>query len=257
MNKTYIDQVGREVEVSCPPKRIISLVPSITELLYYLELKNDVRGITKFCVHPEIKEEALFVGGTKNFKMDKIHQISPDLILANKEENYIEGIQELEKNYPVWVSDVNIFDEALDMILAVGELTGKAENAFRLVEDVSEKWERVRNIFSASVLYFIWHKPSMVAGKNTYIDSVMDYLGFANVADKHERYPELSKETLSAFKPEFVFLSSEPFPFKEKHLNCYQNIFPESKILLVDGEVFSWYGSRMLYAPEYFKNLFC
>jgi len=257
MPKAYIDQLGREVTVNSPPKRIVSLVPSITELLYHLGLGNEVKGITKFCVYPEEKQNNLVeVGGTKNFKMDKIHQISPDLILANKEENYIEGIQELEKKYPVWVSDVNTFDDALDMISSIGEMTGKVTNATSLVAEIQRRWEMTKNAYTTSVLYLIWHKPSMVAGNNTFINSVLDYLGFTNVAVKYDRYPALNSEKLAALNPEYVFLSSEPFPFKEKHLAFYQTIFPKSKIILVDGEMFSWYGNRMLYAADYFKNLF-
>lgn len=257
MLKAYIDQLRREVKVVSPPKRIVSLVPSITELLYHLGLESNVKGITKFCVHPQEKQiNFIEVGGTKHFKMHKIHQISPDLILANKEENYIEGIQELEKKYPVWVSDVNTFEDALDMITSIGEMTDKVANASSLVEEIHGKWEMTKKAYSSSVLYLIWHKPSMVAGNNTFINSVLDYLGFTNVAIKYDRYPELNLEKLAALNPEYVFLSSEPFPFKEKHLQYYQTIFPKSKIILVDGEVFSWYGSRMLYAADYFKNFF-
>ncbi len=257
MNKTFVDHLGRRIEVCHPPKSIVSLVPSVTELLYHLGLGNEVKGVTKFCVHPEkVKASTIEVGGTKNFKMDQIHQIAPDLIIANKEENYIDGIIELEKKYPVWVGDVNTYKDALSMISDIGEISDKVAHASRLIGELNEKWGKIKKTYSGSVLYLIWYKPSMVAGNNTFINSILDYLGFTNVANKYDRYPELSSERLYELNPEFVFLSSEPFPFKEKHLGFYQSIFPKSKIILVDGEMFSWYGSRMLFAPDYFKVLF-
>lgn len=255
MEQLVVDQIGREVRVANKPCRIVSLVPSITELLYDLGLGGFVKGVTKFCVHPDKKGEAVeIVGGTKNFRMDVIQRISPDLILGNKEENYKEGIMELARNYPVWVSDVNNLKEALQMVTGIGEITDKNREADELTSEVRSKWNDVKRSAKASVLYFIWHEPMMMVAKDTFIDSVLEHLGFVNVLSGYTRYPALEAVALRELDPDYVFLSSEPFPFAEKHLSIYEKLFPKAQVMLVDGEMFSWYGSRMLYAPEYFKK---
>ena len=251
--RTFVDQMGRSVEISFPPKRIISIVPSQTELLHYLALENEVVGITKFCIYPDVWfRNKKRIGGTKQLKLDEILALKPDLVIGNKEENTKEDIDYLAKHVPVWMSDINSFDESIDMIKNVGELTGKQKVAAELVNSVNYKFDQLGNIGKGrSVLYFIWDEPSFVVGKSTFIDSMLTKIGFLN-ACKKERYPDLAN--LEKLKPDFVFLSSEPFPFKEEHLSKYQEMFPTSIIKIVDGEFFSWYGSRMVDAPTYFEH---
>ena len=252
--RIFVDQMGRSVYVPIYPKRIISLVPSQTELLHYFGLEKEVVGITKFCIHPDswFKSKTR-IGGTKQLKIDQIIGLNPDLVIGNKEENTQEDILALEKNgIPVWMSDINSFDESIDMIKNVGELTGKLKVAAELVNSVSYKFDQLGNIGKGrSVLYFIWDEPSFVVGKSTFIDSMLTKIGFINACNK-TRYPDLAD--LGKVKPDFVFLSSEPFPFKEEHLSKYQEMFPTSIIKIVDGEFFSWYGSRMVDAPTYFEH---
>lgn len=251
-----IDQMGRMPEIDYTPRKIVSLVPSITELLYDLGLKNEIFGITKFCFHPIKKpNKAQIIGGTKKFRMDVIDQIEPDLIFGNKEENYKEGIEILDKKFPVWMSDVNNFDQAMEMIQSVGGLTNKKNEAIELIEQIEKRWNRAKERYNGSVLYLIWNDPIMAIGTNTYIDQVLSLLGFQNIMSSYERYPEVRPDLLGSLNPDYVFLSSEPFPFKERHIAIYKNLFPNSKTILVDGEMFSWYGSRMLLAPDYFKTL--
>ena len=251
--RTFVDQMGRSVEISFPPKRIISIVPSQTELLHYLQLENEVVGITKFCIYPDVWfRNKKRIGGTKQLKLDEILALKPDLVIGNKEENTKEDIDFLAKHVPVWMSDINSFDESIDMIKNVGELTGKQKIAGELVNSVSYKFDQLGNIGKGrSVLYFIWDEPSFVVGKSTFIDSMLTKIGFINACNK-TRYPDLAD--LGKVKPDFVFLSSEPFPFKEEHLSKYQEMFPTSIIKIVDGEFFSWYGSRMVDAPTYFEH---
>jgi ABC-type Fe3+-hydroxamate transport system substrate-binding protein len=253
--RIFVDQMGRSVEVPFPPKRIISLVPSQTELLHYMGLENEVVGITKFCIYPtEWFKTKIRVGGTKQLKINEILALNPDLVIGNKEENTKEDIEELEKNgISVWMSDINSFDEALEMIHQVGVICGKESQADDLLRQIRIGFEEISQVGKGrSVLYFIWDEPTFVVGKNTFIDSVLTKVGFINNCDLN-RYPELTE--LKNPNPDFVFLSSEPFPFAEQHIERFQQLFPEAKVQLVDGEMCSWYGSRMLESVRYFGKL--
>ncbi|HET6996848.1 MAG TPA: helical backbone metal receptor, partial [Chitinophagaceae bacterium] len=131
---SFTDQTGRKITLDKIPQRIISLVPSQTELLYSLGLNEQVVGITKFCVHPEEWfHSKTRIGGTKELKPDIIHQLKPDLIITNKEENVREQVEELAELYPLWVSDVNDVSSAFEMINQVGLMTGRQEEAAKLV----------------------------------------------------------------------------------------------------------------------------
>src|SRR6185437_6810940 len=130
MKKAFTDMMGNKVVLNYPPRRIISLVPSQTELLYDLGLDGTVVGITKFCVHPnEWFRNKKRVGGTKTLHLNIIEELQPDLIIANKEENTREQIETLSTAYPVWVSNIQTISDGLDMIRKVGELVGKSTEA--------------------------------------------------------------------------------------------------------------------------------
>ncbi len=261
--KIITDQMERQIEVPFPPKRIISLVPSQTELLYDLGLRDEVIGQTLFCIHPkEMHDAKPRIGGTKKLQMDKMAALKPDLIIGNKEENEQSQIEELMKHYPVWMSDIKNLDDSLDMIERIGDLVGRNSEAM----DMSHK---IRNGFSElatinhqpttnnSTLYLIWRKPWMAAGRDTYINDMLERCGLVNgFSSPISRYPEISDDDIKTMKPDFIFLSSEPYPFKDEHLAELQAISPSSKIVLVDGEMFSWYGSRLLKSASYFKALF-
>jgi len=249
----FVDQLNREVYLNNMPKRIISLVPSLTDFLHYLSLDEEVVGITKFCIHPqEWYENKEKIGGTKRVNIEKVIALEPDLIIGNKEENTKEDILALEKVAPVWMSDVNSFEDGIEMIMKLGGVLSKEKVCNELVKNLEQEYSPLKNLGqNLSVLYFIWNKPSYVAGQSTFIGSMIEKLGFNNMA-KIDRYPEL--ESLGDCEPNYVFLSSEPFPFEEKHKEKYQSLFPSAKITLVDGEMFSWYGSRMLFAVNYFKD---
>ena len=252
-----IDQLGNEINLAEYPERIISLVPSQTELLHYLELDDKVVGITRFCIHPEEwYRKKNRVGGTKNLHFDKIRELNPDIIIGNKEENEEHQIKELMKEFPVWMSDILTLENALEMILAIGELTGKQDKAVILSKQIQDGFDNLIPIKkSKSVAYLIWRNPYMAAGGGTFIDDMLQRCGFINVFKNHGRYPKIYENELIKNKPDFVFLSSEPYPFKEKHISEIFSILPKSKIHLVDGELFSWYGSRLLHSPKYFEKL--
>lgn len=239
------------------PQRIVSLVPSQTELLFDLGLENKVVGVTKFCCHPAEKVKNIAkIGGTKNFDFEKIKALNPDLIIGNKEENYKEGIETLQRYFPVWISDIVTLEDSLSMIQQVGELTHKAPEAFTICQQLSTQFASLQTpSHRPRVAYFIWKKPFMVAANDTFIHEMLGKAGFLNVFEDLTRYPEISESDLQQAAPELIFLSSEPYSFREKHLLEFQEICPAAHIKLVDGELFSWYGSRLLKSVAYFNEL--
>ena len=239
------------------PKKIVSLVPSQTELLFDLGLEAETVGNTKFCVHPQswfkTKEK---IGGTKTVNIDKILQLQPDLIIANKEENVKEQIEALASAFPVWLSDVNNFEDALKMISNIGELTRKNEEAANLINNITIAFKSFPKInHPIKTAYLIWQKPYMTVGGDTFINDMLLQCGFENVFANKTRYPQINIDDLQTANCQLLLLSSEPYPFKQKHIDELIKQLPATKIMLADGEFFSWYGSRMLQAPVYFKQL--
>lgn len=258
----FTDQTGRCIDIAAPPQRIVSLVPSQTELLYDLGLDQRVAGITKFCIHPD----AWFrtkprVGGTKTLHMDRIDALRPDCIIANKEENVREQVEALAERYPVWTSDVSTLEDALSMIRSIGLLTDTAPAADRIAEDIEESFARLQ--IRCSVLYqqpvrtayLIWKDPWMTVGSDTFIHDLLLRCGLHNVFGHLQRYPTITIEDIRESGCELLLLSSEPFPFKQQHLEALQQQLPGTSVRLADGEHFSWYGSRLLQSPGYFLEL--
>lgn len=255
------------------PQRIVSTVPSITELLAYLGLDNETVGITKFCVHPEAWfRSKTRIGGTKNLNIEKIGDLNPDLIFCNKEENVKEQAEALAEKFPVCLTDVQNFEDALAMIELVGMLTGKKAEAEELIKDIRQNFSSIPGQPALSqnpkpetpnpkpqtllpTAYLIWKDPYMTVGGDTFISDMMEKAGLDNIYKDQKRYPQLTIPELQTQNPKLLLLSSEPYPFKEKHIAELQAALPDTKILLADGEMFSWYGSRMLWAAEYFRDL--
>jgi len=251
------DQLNRKLVLKETPQRIVSLVPSQTELLFDLGLGERVVGLTKFCVHPE---EALrtktMVGGTKQHRFELFDELKPDLIIANKEENAKENIDRLIEKYPVYVSDVCDLTTALGMIEDLGKIGACSEIARKLCNEILEKIGELEISKEAKprVLYLIWQDPYMAAGSDTFINTALELAGYRN-AISATRYPKLSLKDIEILNPDFVFFSSEPFPFAEKHMKVFDSAFEGAQLELVDGEMFSWYGSRLLKAFDYWKAL--
>lgn len=253
----FFDQTGRSISLDKAPSRIISLVPSQTELLFDLGVTQEVIGITKFCIHPPAwLQTKTRVGGTKQLKMDIINQLQPDLIIANKEENVKEQIEYLENYFPVWISDVNNLNDAYEMIQQVGIITNKEEAAQEMILQIIKNFVQLQTTeHKLKTAYLIWQQPYMTIGGDSFINAMLETAGFENIFANEKRYPEVSIEQLRNMKPELLLLSSEPFPFKQKHVDELQLQLPGTKIMLADGEMFSWYGSRLLQAPSYFYHL--
>ncbi|MGB0424516.1 MAG: helical backbone metal receptor [Flavobacteriales bacterium] len=258
MNNTKIsisDQLGRPISLPSPAIRIISLVPSITELLFDLGLKDRVVGVTKFCVHPAEASNQSRIGGTKNPKIDQIIALQPDLVIANKEENRKEDFDALAEHFKVYVSDVVDLDSAFAMFNDLGILTATQPEAKLLINQIKTSWNSfLKPVAKVNVLYAIWKNPWMFAGIDTYINHVLIHLGFDNSLHQN-RYPQLDISQIKDLSPEFLFLSSEPYPFKNQDLVDLQQQLPHTKVLLVDGEAFSWYGSRMKHCASYLQQL--
>ena len=253
----FTDQLSRTIELKRTPKKIISIVPSQTELLFDLGLDEEVIGITKFCVHPhQWARTKQRIGGTKTLNIEKIKSLQPDFIIANKEENVKEQVEELASEFPVWISDVNTLNDACEMITKVGKLVGRTNEAQVLSEKISTEFAKLQTTYQKlQTAYLIWKDPYMTVGGDTFIHDMLAQAGFINIYQHKARYPEIVIEDLQLAGCVLLLLSSEPYPFKQKHIEEMQQLLPKARIILVDGEMFSWYGSRLVKAPSYFKAL--
>jgi len=255
--RAFSDQLNRIVKLQGEPQRIVSLVPSITELLFDLGLSSRVVGCTKFCVHPTSMPHGVKrIGGTKNPKIEDIRTLSPDLIIANKEENNQSDITALETFCPVWVSEVETVNDALEMISGIGEITGTISAAEKMTDEIEQQFSVLKAecmlLPKRRIAYLIWKNPFMAAGCKNIINSILEQINLDNtLAASTERYPFIEQNEINQNQIDFILLSSEPFPFKEQHFNEIESIFAPAKAILVDGEMFSWYGSRMLHMKEY------
>lgn len=246
------------------PSRIISLVPSQTELLFDLGLEEEVIGITKFCIHPAhwFKSKQR-IGGTKQLNIPLIQSLQPDLVIANKEENIKEQVEAIEQFCPVYCSDISTLADSFVMIDQIGKLTNTSSKANWLIESIQTEFSTLaataKPVIKAA--YLIWQNPYMTIGADTFINDMLNLAGFENVFATKNRYPEISIEELTAAGAEVILLSSEPFPFKEKQVMemktwwAEKGLQPQPQIKIVDGEMFSWYGSRLLQSANYFRKL--
>lgn len=252
------DQLGHVISLPDVPTKIVSLVPSITYLLYILSLENEIAGITRFCkLPPHLKKQKLIVGGTKNVKFDKIATLQPDIILTNKEENTKEIVYKLRKIAPVYVSDISNLNDNDKFISDLGIIFNRHKKAQRLIDDikVAKSSRYYANKPYKRAAYLIWKKPWMTVGADTFINYMMQLAGFENVFANYKRYPQIDLKDLQKLKPEVILLSSEPYPFKEKEQSFLQEFFPDTCIMLVQGEPFTWFGAYPVHAFPYFNRL--
>lgn len=233
--------------------RIISLVPSITEALFDFGLnESEIIGRTKFCIHPEdFVSKVQIVGGTKNLNLSKIKSLQPDLIIANKEENTKEQIEELQKDFEVWVTDIENLEDNRRFLLELGKILNREDISAKFIEEINNVFPPVeKNLLAA---YLIWQNPLMTVGNDTFIYDIMEKCGIKNAFGEQKRYPEIDYSDLE--KADVILLSTEPFPFKQIHVEEYRKKFPEKKVYLLDGEAFSWYGTHLSRRKTYFEKL--
>ncbi|AUC82216.1 ABC transporter substrate-binding protein [Lacinutrix sp. Bg11-31] len=255
------DQIGRQLNIDTIPKRIISLVPSQTELLYDLGLEHSIVGITKFCVHPfHFKSIKQIVGGTKQISIEKIKALKPDIILCNKEENTKDIVEACEAICTTHVSDIVTIENCIEVINQYGEIFNKQINAQKISDKINVNLKDFKTFIKSKptlkAAYFIWRNPWMAAGSGTFINHLLELNKFENIYKNLERYPEIELKNLRLEgDPEIVLLSSEPYPFKNEHALEVGSASQHAKIIFVDGEMFSWYGSRLIKAFNYFKTL--
>jgi ABC-type Fe3+-hydroxamate transport system substrate-binding protein len=233
-------------------------VPSQTELLAYFGLDEQVVGITKFCIHPtQWTSTKKIIGGTKNLNIPAIISLQPDLIIANKEENIKEQIESLANHFPVWLTDVATIPQALTMIEDIAQLVQKQEASKTLQDFIVDSLQQIQQntLNRLKVVYLIWKDPYMTIGGDTYINDMLRVMNLNNVFADKLRYPSINLDDIEQANPDLIFLSSEPYPFKEKHIEELKNSFPSKKIIIVDGEMFSWFGSRLQLAIPYLIEL--
>lgn len=255
------DQLGNEFKFDAVPQRIVSLVPSQTELLYDLGLEEKIVGITKFCVHPyHLKAVKKIIGGTKKVNYEKIKLLEPDLIIANKEENTLEIVEELRKICPVWITNVITLEDNIRMIKDFGKIFKHRTEAQKWIDKIIFAYSDFKDFVAQKpekkAAYFIWKNPHMVAGSDNFINEMLKINQFKNIYENKGRYPEIElKKMRIEGDPDLIFLSSEPYPFKEEDAFEIGRFTHHAKTVFVDGEMFSWYGSRILKAFAYFKKL--
>ncbi len=254
------DQIGNKISFDKPFKRVVSLVPSQTELIYDLGVSDSIIGLTRFCIYPEhLRREKVRIGGTKDFRVEQILELAPDLIIANKEENDQERVEELAEHVPVYTSDIKNLEDALEMIKDVANLLGCNAEGEKIYTQIVENFNTLKvNQDTKQLLkvaYFVWKEPMMVAGGDTFISKMIESAGFINVFSGLDRYPTISEQQLLEAHPDLILLSSEPYPFKDKDIVFFKENFKLNNVRLVDGTFFSWYGSRLWKAPGYFKDL--
>lgn len=235
--------------------KIVSLVPSITEALFDLGLtEKEIIGRTKFCIHPQDKvKNVAIIGGTKNINIDKIKALQPDLILANKEENVKDQVEALMDDFKVMVTNVETIEDNYYLLKNFGKLFGKEERAQAFNLKIYDILTHAKLETSIKAAYLIWKNPYMTVGSDTFIHRILSEIGFENIFKNKTRYPSITAEDLS--EADFIMLSSEPFPFKEKHIEELKAIYPEKKIMIVDGEAFSWYGTHIAKCGNYFNEM--
>lgn len=253
--KTIIDPLGRTVHYNYPPKKIISLAPAITQTMYHLSLTKEIVGRTRFCIHPKKEiHNAINIGGTKDIKLERIRCLNPDLIIAEKEENTKEIVETLDQYFPVFVFEVQSVKDALMMVKDLGDVTARQQLAKKLAENITKSLEKLPKVEPKRVAYMIWKRPYMVVGQNTYIDSLLNYIGWKNsFATSKDRYPMITIDELKKAELDYLFLATEPYPFNESDVLTMEKKLANVRVKIIDGEMF-WYGAQMTIIHNYFTN---
>lgn len=250
----FSDQMGNIIDLPTDPSRIISLVPSLTELLFDLGLDEEIIGVTDYCIFPENKvKNRVKIGGPKHFNFQVINSLKPDLLIGNREENYQTGILHLQEKYPVWMSDITTLEDMQEAISGIGAVTGRMDEADKINQEISDRLNNLPQFKPLKAAYLIWKDPLMVAGGNTFINEMMKRCGFINIFSNLNRYPVIQLNDLS--DAEIILLSSEPYPFSTPDREYFLQEFPRIDVAIVDATMFSWYGSHILHSADYFTKL--
>lgn len=250
------DARGTQHGLEHPAQRIVSLVPSATETLHRLGVADRIVGVTRFCVHPSpwVKHVPK-VGGTKDIELERVLDLKPDLVVGNCEENTREIFEALDPHVPVWAPLPKTIPEAIADIGHLGMLTGTESVAKAFQAQATDAWEQAKSqAQSFTYAYFIWNDPWMSISNDTFIARMLESVGGVNVFGDHpDRFPVIDMKGKITAIPDVVFLSSEPFPFKEKHREqlCNDTAIPLNNVRFIDGEYASWHGHRMIEGLSY------
>jgi len=251
------DDLSRTIRLEAPARRIVSLVPSITETLFALGAGERIAGITDYCIHPEDQVRAKpKMGGTKSFSVRRILDLEPDLILANAEENRKHQVDALEQaGLKVFVTFPKTIDGCLKMIADAAALTDTSEAAQAILASIKRSRSDARKRTSdppARVLCPIWKDPYMTINRDTFVDDVIRSCGGRNIfEDSPERYPKFSLAEAARRQPEIVILPTEPYHFTEVDIPGIEEMGDavpacrSHRIYVVEGELLSWYGPRL------------
>ena len=244
--------------------RIVSLCPSLTELVFDLGKGDDIVGRTKFCVHPAERVTAVeSVGGTKNPKVDRILALKPDLVLMNEEENRVEDARALEAGgLAVHVSMPRTARETAEMVRSIASAVQAAARGESIARDIEARAARVREGAVGRrplrYAYLIWREPWMTVSDDTFIAELLGMAGGENVfGEATDRYPTVTLDDLAREAPRVVLLPNEPFPFQTRHVVELTAAlgWDESRFQLVDGELLSWHGSRTPRGIDYAEQV--
>ena len=256
------DASGHTLTLLAPPRRIVSLIPSVTETLFALGLGEAVVGVTNFCVEPrEGVASKTRVGGEKDPKLPLIRALTPDLVVANIEENVKEDVEQLRAwGIPVFVTYPRTVRQGIRMIRELGGVTGAEVLAEAIVSELEPLYRQAVNLGRARrpVRLFcpIWRNPYMTVNRDTYMHDMLALCGGENVfADLPDRYPRVTLEMEAAAAPEVILLPDEPYRFRKVHTKEFEPYAEipavrSGRIHLVDGKLLSWYGPRIREALE-------
>jgi len=253
-----VDAVGQH-HAPAPDARIVSLVPSITELLCDLGLGPQLVGRTGFCIHPKAVVAAIpKVGGTKDVNIDRIRTLAPTHVVVNIDENEKPTVDALAQFVPhVVVTHPLVPHDNLALARLLGGLFGKEAEAAAWCRAFDTELALLRAMPAGpprTVLYCIWQDPWMTVSGDTYIAAMLAELGWKVPSLGTERYPRFDWSAALVDGLDAVLLSTEPYRFTEAHADALEKQIG-IPVLLVDGEMLSWYGSRALAGVRYLREV--
>ncbi len=265
-HKTVIkDDLGREHVFATPPRRIVSLVPSLTETIVFLGAKEKLVGITDYCIRPEGTLAAITrIGGTKNPDIAKILSLPPDLVIANKEENEKRHIEALEREVPVFLTYPRSVQDTAKTVRDLGIILEAENTAERFTSAIAAFLHSIKSDppFSQPLrtACMVWRNPWMAAGPDTYASNLLGVFGFENVVpDLENRYPKMTLDAVLERKPDVILLPDEPYDFGDEDKAFVADFLGKrnatSRVELIDGAYLTWFGSRTLEALVYLKGI--
>ena len=260
----FIDAIGLHHAPVTTPARIVSLVPSITELLFALGLGEQLVGRTHYCIHPADRISAIpSVGGTKKIRYTRLRALKPTHIIVNIDENPRELAERLiADGFEVIVTHPLAPEDNAPLYRLIGGLFNRVAEAELLVTQFTQALADVRQVTwpRRQVLYLIWCKPWMGISRETYIARMLNLVGWETLPIESEvRYPELDLQSDVLNQADLILFSTEPYRFLPQDLANFARDYdcPPEKLRLIDGEMTSWYGSRAIQGLQYLRRSAC